>query len=83
MNITNILTASGLALAVSLIGLTAIAPPASAHPCFGNTASTFTCLDPDGEEGTFACVGTYDDDNANGRYDHDEEDTYFCSNGQT
>jgi hypothetical protein len=81
MRTMNILTAVSLAIAVSLLGLTATATPTSAHPCF-KASGTFTCLEDDAGE-TFVCVGTYDDDNSNGGYDHGEEDTFACSNGQT
>lgn len=83
MNSTNMLIAATMGIAVSMVGLTVAATPAAAHPCIGNTGGTFTCLEPDGEEGTFVCVGTYDDDNNNGKFDHNEEDTFLCTNGQT
>jgi hypothetical protein len=83
MGTTKILTTSGMAVAISLLGLSAIATPAEAHPCVYDDGRAFACIEPDGEEGIFVCAGTYTDDNDSGSYDHKEENTYICTNGKT
>lgn len=71
-----------LATATTVLGLAAIADPVAAHPCFATTSETFSCLE-DKDDETFVCVGFYDDDDGDGRYDHGEENTVVCSNGKT
>ena len=80
-NMNRRLFASSVAFGLLLIGLSVVATPAQAHPCFGNTSVTFTCLEQNDE--TYICAGTWSDDDSDGAYDHKEENTYLCSNAKT